>query len=184
MDKPVLMIHKIEKNLIVPKIKDFVLTFDDGLYNHFYYYPKIEKIETEKIFFVSTNIICKGKQSKKFISSENCHKKAFEGNYEDFMNVDQISYLSTRKNVIIGGHSHFHKNLNFFSSLKDKIDHIKMDTELMLEWFNKNLNIFPVKFCFPYNNDLNGLYQTVLKSYGINEFYGRERVSIEGYISS
>jgi hypothetical protein len=111
MDKPVLMIHKIEKNSIVPKLKDFVLTFDDGLYNHFYYYPKIEEIETEKIFFVSTNIICKGKQSKKFISSEKCHKKAFEGNYEDFMNVDQISYLSTRKNVIIGGHSHFHKNL-------------------------------------------------------------------------
>lgn len=179
MKKTVLMIHTIKDKLLNYQLDDYILTFDDGLYNHFYYYPKIKEIETKKIFFISTNIICKGKQSTKFISSEECHKKAFLGNKEDFMTVDQIKYLSEEENVFVGGHSHFHKNLNLLNTLSDKIDHIKRDTELMLEWFQKNLNTFPNKFCFPYNDDLNGLYTLVLKTYGINEFYGKERFSID-----
>jgi hypothetical protein len=52
----------------------------------------------------------------------------------------------------------------------------------MLEWFQKNLNLFPIKFCFPYNDDLNGLYPEILKKYGISEFFGKERIVIENII--
>lgn len=179
MKKPVLMIHTIQDNYLNYDLGNYTLTFDDGLYNHFYYYPKFKEIKTQKIFFISTNIICNSKQSSKFISSEECHKKAFLGNKEDFMSLEQIYYLSKEENVFIGGHSHFHKKLNLLDSLNDKINHIKKDTELMLEWFQKNLNLFPNKFCFPYNDDLNGLYKLILKSYGIDEFYGKERLSID-----
>ncbi len=173
------MIHTIQDKLLNHRLEDYILTFDDGLYNHFYYYPKIKKLKTEKIFFISTDIICDGKQSKLFINSEECHKKAYMGNKENFMTLEQIKYLSEEKNVFIGGHSHFHKNLNLFSNLNDTISHIKKDTELMLEWFHKKLNLFPNKFCFPYNDDLNGLYKSILKTYGINQFYGKERLAIE-----
>lgn len=179
MEKTVLMIHTIRDEFLNCKLKNHILTFDDGLYNHFYYYPKIKKIQTEKIFFISTNIICDGNQSINFIKSEECHKKAFIGIKEDFMTLKQIKYLSEEENVFIGGHSHFHKNLKVLSKLSDKINHIKQDTELMLDWFHKNLNLFPKKFCFPYNDDLNGLYSSILKSYGISEFYGKERLAIE-----
>jgi hypothetical protein len=179
MEKSVLMIHTFEDNFLKLDLKNYILTFDDGLYNHFYYYSKIKTIPTEKIFFISTNIIGSQKQSKNFISSKECHEKSFNGNNEDFMNLDQIMYLSEQENVFIGGHSHFHKSLNSFSSLNDKINHIKKDTELMLEWFQKNLNFFPEKFCFPYNDDLNGLYKSILKTYGIKQFYGKERISID-----
>jgi hypothetical protein len=184
MKKSALMIHTIQDDFLKIKLENYILTFDDGLYNHFYYYPKLKLIQTEKIFFISTNIICNTKQSKSFLSSEECHKKAFMGNKEDFMNLEQLEYLSKERNVFIGGHSHFHKNLNTLSNLNDKVNHIKKDTELMLEWFHKNLNLFPNKFCFPYNDDLNGLYKSILMTYGINEFYGKERISIEGCISS
>lgn len=183
MKKSALMIHTIQDDFLKIKLEDYILTFDDGLYNHFYYYPKLKLIQTEKIFFISTNIICNTKQSKSFLSSEECHKKAFMGNKEDFMNLEQLEYLSKERNVFIGGHSHFHKNLNTLSNLNDKVNHIKKDTELMLEWFHKNLNSFPSKFCFPYNDDLNGLYKSILMTYGINEFYGKERIPIDGNIS-
>lgn len=180
MKKSVLMIHTIQDDIFKHQLSNYVLTFDDGLYNHFYYYSKIKNISTEKIFFISTNNICNGRQSNNFISSEECHKKAFLGNKEDFISLEQLKYLSEEKNVFIGGHSHFHKNLKVLHKLSDKISHIKRDTELMLEWFHKNLNLFPTKFCFPYNDDLNGLYKLVLKEYGINEFYGKERIDIQG----
>lgn len=182
MEKPVLMLHTIEDKFLNLKLDDYILTFDDGLYNHFYYYPKLKTIKTEKVFFISSNIIGGQKQSKNFICSRECHKKHVNGNNEDFMNLDQIKYLSEQENVFIGGHSHFHRNLNIFSNLKDKIEHIKKDTELMLEWFQKNLNLFPIKFCFPYNDDLNGLYPEILKKYGISEFFGKERIVIENII--
>jgi hypothetical protein len=180
MKKPSLMIHEVNNFLFSQKnLEDFVLTFDDGLYSQFYFYEKIKKIKTKKIFFISTNIICQEKQSLEFPSCQEAHKKSFLGNNEDYMTLEQIQFLKGEDDVIIGGHSHFHISLNSFNNLNEKINHIKVDTELMLEWFQKNLKFIPDKFCFPYNDDLNGLYQLVLKKYGFNEFYGKERLSIQ-----
>lgn len=178
MEKPVLMIHEVDSFLFENNdLKNYTLTFDDGLYSQFYYYQNLKKIDTQKIFFISSNIICEGKQSSTFPTCQEAHEKSFSGNKEDYMSLEQIQFLNGEEDVTIGGHGHFHKNLNNFKNLNEKINYIKKDTELMLEWFEKNLNFTPKKFCFPYNNDLNGLYKLILKTYGFNEFYGKERLT-------
>jgi hypothetical protein len=180
MEKPVLMIHEVNNFLFdSKKLENYTLTFDDGLYSQFYYYDSIKQIKTKKIFFISTNIICSGKQSLDFPTCQKAHEKSFNGNNEDYMTLDQIIFLMNEDDVSIGGHGHFHKNLNQFKNLNEKINHLKKDTELMLEWFEKNLKFKPNKFCFPYNDDLNGLYKLFLEKYGFEEFYGKERLSIQ-----
>jgi hypothetical protein len=179
MQKPILMIHEVHEVLFEKKnLERYTLTFDDGLYSQFYYYEKIKKIDTEKIFFISSNIICTGRQSLNFPRCDEAHIKSFNGNNEDYMSLEQVQYLLEEKRVSIGGHGHFHKNLNGFSSLKEKINYVKKDTDLMLEWFEKKLNFTPNKFCFPYNDDMKGLYKSILKKYGFNEFYGKDRIPV------
>jgi peptidoglycan/xylan/chitin deacetylase (PgdA/CDA1 family) len=178
MKKQVLMIHEVDKNIFNLPLEKYILTFDDGLYSQYHFLNEFDKIKTKKIFFISTNIICEKSQSKEIISCELAHKKAFTENKENYMTKEQILELKNKVDCEIGGHSHFHKNLSNFSSLSEKIKHIKEDTELMLNWFRKELNFTPTKFCFPYNDDLNGLYKITLKKYGFKEFFGRERISI------
>lgn len=182
MEKSILMIHEVHEVFFEKRdLNNYTLTFDDGLYSQFYHYEKIKTIDTEKIFFISSNIICNGEQSLNFPNCHEAHRKSFEGNNEDYMSLEQIRYLSKEKQVSIGGHGHYHQNLNKFKNLKEKIDYIIEDTELMLEWFEKNLKFIPKKFCFPYNNDMEGLYKTILKKYGFNEFYGKERISFNQF---
>lgn len=170
---PPIMLHEMRESPIVPA--DRLLTFDDGLATQFIH---ARTIPNRKIFFISTNIICEtGKQSAEFITAPDAHKKAFSGNMENYMTIEQIRELYSIGNEI-GGHSHFHHNLDKFSTLREKVDHIKMDTELMLEWFQRNLGIEVESFCFPYNDDVDGVYQAILRTYGINMFYGRERINI------
>lgn len=179
MEKPILMIHEVDSFLFENvDLKNYILTFDDGLYSQFYHYDKIKKIDTQKIFFISSNIVCTGKQSLTFPTCREAHEKSFKGNNEDYMSLEQIEFLKNEENVTIGGHGHFHKNLNTFKNLKEKVSYIKKDTELMLEWFEKNLKFTPNKFCFPYNDDMNELYKLILKTYGFDEFYGKKRLSI------
>jgi peptidoglycan/xylan/chitin deacetylase (PgdA/CDA1 family) len=176
--KPILMIHEVFDEIFNLDLEKYILTFDDALYSQFYYYPQISKIKTKKIFFVSTNIISNVKQSKNFLSCVESHKKAFNGNKEDYMNIDQIKFLMYENDVEIGAHSHNHKTLSQFKTLNEKVEHIKKDTELMINWFDQNLNYVPKKFCFPYNDDLNGFYKLLLKKYGFQDFYGKERLNV------
>lgn len=174
--KPVLMIHKITDSLFERNLEDYVLTFDDGLYSHFYYFDKFSRIKTEKIYFISSGIICTGAQNNNFPTSSEAHKKAFAGNYEDFMTVEQIKELAKQPNVTIGGHGHSHKDLHELNKITDRIKFIIDDTETMLKWFKSQLEISPKSFCFPYNNDLSGLYKGMLINYGFTDFFGKERI--------
>ena len=99
--------------------------------------------------------------------------------FEDYMTVAQIKELMADPLVTIGGHSHTHNRLGSYTKLVERIKNIKDDTELMVEWFNDNLGFTPTKFCFPYNDDYQGIYQSLLKIYGFTEFYGRERTPVE-----
>jgi len=168
-----IMIHEMCEQPLVPA--DCLLTFDDGLATQFIH---ARTMPNRKIFFISTNVICEaGKQSTEFITAPAAHEKAFNGNMENYMTIEQIQELYSLGNEI-GGHSHFHYNLDRFSTLREKINHIKKDTELMLEWFHRTLGIEIESFCFPYNNDVDGVYQAVLRTYGIDTFYGKERINI------
>jgi len=177
--KPVLMIHKVSNEIFNLPLEEYTLTFDDGLYSQYSYLDKFLKLKTDKIFFISTGIICTGSQSLDYPESHIAHSKAFSGNFEDFMTLDQIKEISSSDRCYIGAHSHSHTRLNQFKRTVDKLAHIKKDTELVLEWFWKNLGYVPNSFCYPYNDDLDKLYTAILKKYGFKYFYGNERISVE-----
>lgn len=166
-----LMIHEMNKDTIIPK---GLCTFDDGLYSQYKYG---RTLPNDKIYFISSNIICSHNQSNEFISAPNAHKKSFEGNNENYMTIAQIKELIDL-GIEIGGHSHYHKDVSKIPKLIDKVKHIKEDTELMLDWFKSELDYIPTSFCFPYNEELDGLYKGFLKTYGFTKFYGFNRVDI------
>ena len=175
MKKPVLMIHEIYEDLFTIDLEKYILTFDDGLYSQYYYYPKFKEIKTEKIYFISSNIICDGIQSNSFPKCHDAHEKAFNGNKEDYMSLEQIKHLMEDPLVTIGGHSHYHKNLNDFNRFSQKINHIIDDTKLMIHWFEENLKFKPTSFCFPYNDDCKGIYRNLMIRMGFTNLYGNER---------
>jgi hypothetical protein len=182
--KPVLMIHEVNASMFSLPLENYVLTFDDGLYSQFYYFDRFKSIPTRKIFFISSNIICDGVQSLDFPTCAKAHQKAFAGNKEDYMTVPQIQELMSDPLVSIGGHGHSHTRLSYYSKLTEKIAYIKKDTEEMLSWFKKTLGCKPIDFCFPYNDDFDGVYGGILKHYGFVNFYGRERIPVEKLLQS
>jgi hypothetical protein len=179
--KPVLMIHEVREWMFDLPLEDYIITFDDGLYSQYYYRDKFLSIDTPKIYFISSGIVCDDRQSTDFPSCEVAHEKAFNGNYEDYMTINQIEELMADPNVTIGGHSHSHTNLNQIPDLFSRISHIESDTKQMINWFKDTLNFVPSAFCFPYNNDLDNMYKGLLKKYGFTEYYGNERIPIEYY---
>jgi hypothetical protein len=152
--KPVLMIHEIRESLFDLPLKDYVLTFDDGLCNQYQNFHRFKDIDTTKIFFISS-----GKVGQ-----------------DTYMSLEQIKELMSYPDVYIGGHSHNHVKLNDFDKLIEKIEHIRVDTQLMIEWFKTNLGFTPTKFCFPFNDDVDLVYRAMLTKIGFTEFYGRERI--------
>jgi len=181
--KKVIEIHEVNldiiKKIINLDLKNCILTFDDGLASQWHFIDDLIALDVPKIFFISTDIICDrvDNQSKEFIKCSEAHKKAFEGNKENYMTWSQIKTLSKMPNCYIGGHSHKHK-LYSVSPLKDLYINLSNDSENMLEEFKKK-NIEIDKFCFPYNEDYDGIYRILLSKLGIENFYGKERISIE-----
>ena len=178
------MIHEVYDDIFKLPLEDYIITFDDGLYTQYQYAERFAEVNTEKIYFISTNIICSDTQNTDFIACHIAHDKVFEtGNRENYMTVDQIRELSNIPNVIIGGHSHNHVNLSG-RTLIEKVRHIRQDTIDMITWFETNLNQRPEHFCFPYNDDLGGIYAAMLKEYGITKLYGSERIAVESLLKS
>lgn len=174
-----LMIHTVTEEMVSTILPLHTLTFDDGLYNQYVFYKShIKQLPNKKIFFISSNFICNSQQSNEFIPSDAAQDKGRNGNYEDFITVAQIKELLEDPLVVIGGHSHSHAQYNNHT-LVDKVRLLQNDTETMLQWFQTNLNHTPTHFCYPYNNDYNGMYKAVLHRYGFTNFYGRERIPIE-----
>lgn len=165
-------------------LENYILTFDDGLYNQYAYYMEhLRHVNTQKIFFISTGIVCDGPQSTKYLSCSEAHAKAFAGNKEDYMTLEQIRELSLMPDVEIGGHSHNHHKIMRNSSLFSVAKHIRKDTEQMMAWFATNLGYVPESFCFPYNNDVHGIYEVLLKD-KFSRFYGAERIPVETLLRS
>jgi hypothetical protein len=175
--KPVLMIHECSSKLLDLPLEDYILTFDDGLLSQYAFYKEIRYIPTPKVFFISTGIVCEGQQSLEFPACDLAHVKAFTGNKEDYMTLEQIKELALDPWVTIGGHSHSHTRLS--GTLVDKVKHIEVDTRIMVNWFDNNLGFTPTSFCFPYNEDPSGIYKGLLKKFGFTDFYGSERIPIE-----
>jgi peptidoglycan/xylan/chitin deacetylase (PgdA/CDA1 family) len=155
--KPVLMIHNISETMYSLPLEDYVLTFDDGTADHYEHWKQLQAIPTEKIFFIITEKI----------------------GTDGYLTLEQVKELMSDPLVKIGGHSHEHTPFTYFDKLTEKVAHISNDTRIMIEWFKDYLGVVPTVFCFPYNDNLDGIYRGMLKQYGFKEFYGKERIPVE-----
>jgi hypothetical protein len=162
--KPVLMIHDFKREYLNLPLKDYTLSFDDGLVSPFSFWGEIANIPTTKMFFITTSVF----------------KDGFEGRPpQDFLSVSNVRFLKTQPDVIIGGHSHMHTDFSKIRRLSEKTKGIDTDTKAMLEWFRSELGMTPTHFCMPYNQ-VDPIYQSMLmRIYGIPNIYGRGRIDIE-----
>jgi hypothetical protein len=111
-----LTIHDIRKEYFGLDLNAYQLTFDDGLYSQFYYFPLFKDHPENRIYFITTSFIKPGKIRKRFagrelpyIKSKKYMYRTFsEGRFDHFMNVEELQEISSQKNVQIGAHSHFH----------------------------------------------------------------------------
>jgi len=165
-----------EKMFDLP-LEDFVLTFDDGLATQWKYFNKLKLIETTKIFFVSTNIICNEQtyQDTTYIKCDEAHEKSREGNFSNYMKWSQIEEIHKTEDCFIGGHSHDHKRHD--GRLRENYLNLEADSDKMIEEFQKH-EIHIDHFCYPYNENY-ALYEGILKRYYIRNFYGKDRIAIE-----
>lgn len=166
--KPVLMIHEVAEWMFDLPLHNYILTFDDGLYTQYIHFDKIKKIDTEKIFFISTGIVASEHtvQSDAFIQCHVAHEKLFECNdLSHYMNWSQIHEINKDSRCEIGAHSHMHITHKGFNSVND--------TKLMNKCFAEQ-KLRPTSFCFPYNAD-NPIYRAILKRHGYVNFYGQGR---------
>ena len=180
--KPVLMIHDMREEFLSLPLENYTLTFDDGLYSQWHFLPQLERINTDKVFFISTGFICDGEQSHVFPNSQLAHDKGRAGQLEDFMTIDQIKQIIKTPNCFVGGHGHQHVRLNELTRRTDQIKIINSYTRTMLAEFANKVGITPDRFCFPYNEELNGLYAGILRTFGFTEFYGRGRIAVESLV--
>ena len=67
MIEKTLMIHEIEKDFFDLDLSGYRLTFDDGLYAQYYYYPVFEHYNTKMIYFIC---ICEMNNSSYRINKE------------------------------------------------------------------------------------------------------------------
>jgi peptidoglycan/xylan/chitin deacetylase (PgdA/CDA1 family) len=154
--KPTFEIHHVDDSLFDFPLENFTLTFDDGYDNQYRYFDQFLAINTKKIYFIVPAWL----------------------NQPGWMTTEQVIEMSQHNSVEIGCHSFRHTQLKGMS-LQDKIAEIHRDTDQMCSWFNRYLGSVPKKFCFPFNNRVHGIYESILKHHGFEEFYGDERIRPE-----
>ena len=104
---PYLMIHDLRREYFNLNLAHYRLTFDDGLFSQYYYFPLLENHPAELIFFITTSFIQPGKVRPMFDGEYLPHLKTkryacrtfIEGRYDHFMTVEELQILSARPNV-------------------------------------------------------------------------------------
>ena len=112
----ILTIHDIRKEYFDLNLDQYQLTFDDGLYSQFYYFPLFKDHPEKLTYFITTTFINPGKIRPMFAgrdltyikSKKYMHRTFAEGRFEHFMNVEELQEICKHQNVQIGAHSHFH----------------------------------------------------------------------------
>jgi len=111
-----LMIHDIRKEYFDLDLSHYRLTFDDGLYSQYYYYPLFSGYKTELIFFISPAFVDSGiarpmfaGEHRSYVKSKTYMYDAFvNGKLDHAMNLEEVRQLAKQSNVRIGAHSYFH----------------------------------------------------------------------------
>ena len=111
-----LMIHDIRKEYFDLNLDQYRLTFDDGLFSQYYYFPLLKSQPGKLTYFITTSFIKPGKTRSMFSgeyisylkSKKYSYRTFIEGKFDHFMTLEEIQKLSDQSNVQIGVHSHFH----------------------------------------------------------------------------
>ena len=111
-----LMIHDIRKEYFDLNLDQYRLTFDDGLFSQYYYFPLLKNQPGKLTYFITTSFIKPGKTRSMFSgeyisylkSKKYSYRTFIEGKFDHFMTLEEIQKLSDQSNVQIGVHSHFH----------------------------------------------------------------------------
>jgi peptidoglycan/xylan/chitin deacetylase (PgdA/CDA1 family) len=112
----VLMIHDLSKAHFGLPLDRYSLTFDDGLYSQYYYYPLLKAHPRPLTFFITTSFIREAPARDRFaghflghLNTGRYSYNAFiEKDLDCFMTADEVRFLAAQPNVRIGAHSHFH----------------------------------------------------------------------------
>ena len=111
-----LMIHDIRPDYFKLELDKYNLTFDDGLFSQYYYFPVFSRYRSERIYFITTSFIksgkirpmFKGEHLRPLKSKEYMYAALIKGEFDYFVNTEELKVLSTQENVKIGAHSHTH----------------------------------------------------------------------------
>lgn len=197
--KEVLMIHDVTEDILKLPLKDYVLTFDDGLYSQYYYLPVLKDIPTRKILFPSGKYVSDGGMARRqcvntFYNKDewspvtyfpDCVEARTKFDQTDgvicyqYMNISEIREMS-KNGFEIGGHGFAHRRV-YPESLQGQVKEMTEDVNKMFEWLSKNIGITPVSYCFPFNIEPRFMRE-ILKRYGIQEFFGGERTPVENLL--
>lgn len=112
----VLMIHDLRKEYFDLPLERYRLTFDDGLFSQYYYYPLLRGSAAPLTFFIATGLIREAPARPQFagrflepmktgVYSFRAH---IQKDLEGFMTLEEARFLAAQPNVRLGAHSHFH----------------------------------------------------------------------------
>lgn len=112
----VLMIHDLRREYFELDLARYRLSFDDGLYSQYYYYPLLARHPEPLTYFITTGFIRDGDARGMFRGEYLPHVKTgvyarevfIAGDRRRFMTTDEVRFLAGRPNVRLGAHSHRH----------------------------------------------------------------------------
>ena len=110
------MIHDWRPEYFDLNLDQYRLTFDDGLFSQYYYFPLLKDHPAALTFFITTSFIKSGAARSQYAGEYLAHLKAkkyayrtfIDHRFDHFMNLEEIQEIAVQANVRIGVHSHFH----------------------------------------------------------------------------
>jgi len=111
-----LMIHDIHQEYFDLNLDQYRLTFDDGLFSQYYYYPLYRDHPDKLTYFIATSFIRPGPARSMFAGEyisylkpkKYMYRSVIEQRFDHFMTTEEVQELATKLNVQIGVHSHWH----------------------------------------------------------------------------
>ena len=111
-----LMIHDIRKEYLDLSLDQYRLTFDDGLFSQYYYYPLYKNHPERLTYFIATSFIRPGKARSMYAGEyipflkpkKYMYRSFIEHKFDHCMTSEEIQELAAKSNVQIGVHSHLH----------------------------------------------------------------------------
>ena len=111
-----LMIHDIRREYFDLNLNQYRLTFDDGLFSQYYYYPLYQDHPEKLTYFIATAFIRPGQARPMFAGEyipylkpkKYMYRSFIEQQFDHFMTIEEIQELAAKPNVQIGVHSHLH----------------------------------------------------------------------------